>query len=342
MRQKCALTNFLKSKVLTCIPAILFPLLLFLSCQHSSDSKAVLNEDHWSWINTKTEEGARSQVVNKVLFGENDQLRLHQSMSVFDKKVFCFNDGLGCYVFGLDTKKALYSEKLLEYSHHNNSQFLDIFLNNNDRFPLLLLSRGDYPPSQNEFYLVRVEERNDTILFERIKTIKNTIVEAKNGGSWVVDTKTKTLYMYTMTNGDWRIADNKACIYSFALPDITDSKDVVLGYDDVINYWEYSYWIYQGGTFFNGYLFFNVQNVQSIYGEQLESQMNVLAINARDGLIEAVLPLRESMETEGISIYNSELFVSFKNGNPDQKETDTVFKVIKYSLPQRIINNNLR
>lgn len=323
------------------ITIILLFYFLFIACQKPQDEELASFSDgeHWTWLQSDTQEVSSRQTIFRHLFGDNDQLRLHQSMSLFDNKIFCFNHGVKCNVFDYNTKQELYSLDLPESSHHNNAQFLDVFLNKDDQFPLLLLSRGDYPPNQNEFYIVRVEELNDTVSFKRIKTIRNAISEANYGGSWVADTQTQTLFLYTMTKGDWRVKDNKACVYSFQLPDLTDPGEVVLGYDDVQNYWEYSYLIYQGGAFYNGYLLFNVQSLSRVYGKKLESQKSVLAINTNNGLIEAVLPLKESMETEGICVYNDKLYVSFKDGSSNQKESDTVLKILEYSLPESIINN---
>lgn len=310
-----------------------------VSCNGLFDLDIVTkNALSWSWLESEMTEEASRQLIYKEKMGEDNPLRLHQSMSIYDNKAFCFNHGVDCFVLDTKTKRKYYSESLPESSHHNNAQFLDVYYQSGDKYPLLLLSRGDYPPNQNEFYIVRVEEKNDSISFHRVKTIKNTIVEAKNGGSWFADTKTNTLFMYTMTNGDWRVKeDNKASVFSFELPDILDPSEVVLGYEDVKNYWEYTYWIYQGGTFYNGFLYFNVQELPDLNGKKLEGSMNVLAIDARDGLIKAVLPLKESMETEGITVYNNKLYVSYKNGSPIHKATDTVFQLIEYSLPSSIV-----
>jgi len=295
---------------------------------------------NWTWLKSRTTEKAQSRLVHQEVFGDGNKIRLLQSMSMFDNKAFCFNDGLYCYVFDIDSKIKYNTRDLPEESHHNNAQFLDIYYQEGDKYPLLLLSTGNYPPDQNEFYVVRVTENNGFIIFTKIKTIKNVLYEARNGGSWVADTKTGTLYMYAMTKSDWRVTgDNIFCVFSFDLPDLLDPSDVILQYDDVKNYWEYSYLIHQGGTFYNGYLLFNVQSLNTIGDVVLESSYNVLAVNTRDGSIDAVLPLDVSLETEGISVLNDKLYVSFKNGSPNQNADDVMFKLIEYTLPKSIIKN---
>lgn len=313
---------------------ILAPLLSMLlsSCQKFQEN----NEDtlEWVWLKTGKTEKSQYRVVHQELFGEGNTIRWLQSMGLYDNKVFCFEAGTECCVFDLNTKVHYQSNPLPEYSHHNNAQFLDIYYQEDDKYPLLLLSRGDYPPNQNECYIVRVEEREEFICFSRIKTIKNTLVEANYGGSWIADTKTGTLYMYSLTKGDWRLRnDNHFCVFSFDLPDVMTSADAILDYSNVKNYWEYSYLIPQGGTFYRGYLFFNVQSISSIGDFSLQSSFNVLAINSLSGEVDAVLPLDETMETEGICVYNDLLYISFKNGGDDQDIDDVVFRLDEYSLP---------
>lgn len=318
-----------------------FVILSFLFLLYSCDSLETQDDNNsklkWLWVMEDTRENANKRIVHQETFGENNQIRLLQSMSLFDNKVFCFNDGTECYIFNIDSKKVFNSGALPEKSHHNNAQFLDVYFDKGDKYPLLLLSRGDYPPNQNEFYIVRVIEKNDSITFHRVKTIKNTIAEAKNGGSWVADEDHNKLFLYCMTTGDYRKKeDNVFCVFSFDLPNIMDSRDCTLTYDDVTNYWEYQYLIHQGGTYYNGYLFFNVQNLTSIYGVPLESSFNVIAINVKNGKVEIALPIDNSIETEGIGILNDKLYVCHKNGNSKQDKNSVVFRLYEYSLPASI------
>lgn len=294
----------------------------------------------WHWLEADLYENREMRLIHEVQFDKNNNLRQHQSMCLYDNKAFCFNDGRDSYVFDINTNKEWQTADMPQKCHHNNAQFLDVYYEAEDKYPLLLLSRGDYPPSQNEFYIFRVVENNDSIYFHKVKTIKNIILEAKNNGSWLADTQNQMLYMYTMSNGDWQVTkDNHFCIYAFELPNLLDESDVTLKYEDVKSYWEYDYLIHQGGTFYNGYLFFNVQGLVSVGNNLLDSSFNVIAINSKTGEIDAVLPIDNSMETEGISIYNEKLYVSFKNGIPDQRPNDIVLRINEYTLPSSIVNN---
>lgn len=291
----------------------------------------------WKWLDTGILETAAKRLIYEEQFGEGNSIRLNQSMAIHDGKVFCFNDGQECRVYDMETKQKFKSNELPDYSHHNNAQFLKTYYKETDKYPLLLLSRGNYPPSQNELFVVRVTEENQTFSFEIVKTIHNSINEAKFNGSWVADEDHGTLFLYCMTTGDWRKKeDNVFCIFSFPLPDVTNTDNVDIGYEDVLDKWVYSYLIHQGGTCYNGFLFFNIQDLNSINGHLLSSYKNVLAINADNGHVEAFLPLEDNKETEGISVYNNKLYVSFKDGNSEQQPYNTVFSLYEYSLPSMI------
>ena len=123
-------------------------------------------------------------------------------MSISQNRIFCFNHGSECRVFDFITKENLKVHPLPDISHHNNAQFLNLYYDTKDKYPLLLLSRGDYPRSHNEVYVVRVFESDGEISFKVIKTIHNTLNEAMYNGSWVVDQDQNKLFLYTMSIGD--------------------------------------------------------------------------------------------------------------------------------------------
>ena len=271
-------------------------------------------------------------------FGEGNSIRYHQSLSVFGDIAFCFNHGEECRIYDLRTGERQFSDPLPDKSHHNNAQFSNVYFEPDDELPLLVLSRGDYPPNPNDFYIVRVEEEDGYYSFSVVKTVHNTIQEAQNNGSWVIDEEHGKLFLYCMTAGDYRVKnDNSFCVFSFCLPDITDPEDVTLSYEDVLQKWEYTYLVHQGGTYYNGYLFFNVQSLSTVEGKDVVSSKSVIAINASDGRIDIVLPLDDIKETEGISVCNNKLYVSFKEGSQNQSATNTVFSLKEYSLPKSII-----
>lgn len=296
----------------------------------------------WTWIDDGQKEQAVERLIYEEQFGEENALRLNQSMSVWQDNAFCFIHGSECKVLNFNTKEWLQSDPLPEQSHNNNAQFLNTYYDSEDNYPLLLLSRGDYPPNQNDAYIVRVKEDNQHFYFSIVKTIHNTIQEARYNGSWIIDEEHKKIYLYCMTKGDWRLKENNNFIvFSFPLPDILESSDISLGYNDVLDRWEYPYLIHQGGTYYNGYLFFNVQSMKSYEGRKIGTSKDVIVVNTVNGRIEAIMPLTERKETEGICIYNNKLYISFKNGNSEQNAMDIVFTINEYTLPASIVKRKI-
>lgn len=144
-----------------------FPYLLIISltvcsaCEDISDNQDL----KWSHINTGKEEPAIEKIVYEETFDRGSDLRENQSMCIWGGKAFCFNDGKVCKVLDMESKKWLYSEPLPVSSHQNNAQFLNTYYEEEDKYPLMLLSRGDYPPSSNNAYIVRVSEVNNIFFF---------------------------------------------------------------------------------------------------------------------------------------------------------------------------------
>lgn len=307
-------------------------------CISCEDERSTLK---WTWIDSGQKEASQAKLVYKEFFGDGNALRFHQSLCVWSNKAFCINDGEECKVLDLNSKEWLEAGALPDKSHHNNAQFSNIFFRDGDQYPLLLLSRGSYAPDQNCVYIVRITETDGRFHFSLIKTIRNTIKEAVYNGSWVIDCEHKRLFLYTMTSGDYRVTEgNFFCVFSFNLPDITNAKDVTLGYEDVIDRWEYSYLTLQGGTYCNNYLIFNVQSLESVNGRKdLVTNKDVIAVNSMTGRIEAILPLEETIETEGIAVFDNKLYVSFKHGSPNQEANSVVFALYEYALPSSLIKN---
>lgn len=317
-------------------------ILLFIIAVLSSCGANIDQEDvpglYWTWLERNYKESAIEQLIYEEPYGVGNSIRFNQSMCICNNKVFCFNLGNECKVLSLDSKEWLSTSVLPEDSHNNNSQFLKRRYDIRDKYPLLLLSRGDYPPSQNDVYIVRVQETDDNFSFSIVKTIHNRIREAQYGGSWVIDEDHQKLFLYTMTNGDWRLRDNnKFCVFSFTLPDISNEEDVVLSYKDVLDKWEFQYLALQGGTYYNNRLYFNVESINFYAQYRLLSSKNVLGINVESGKVEVVMPLFENKETEGICVYNNRLYISFKDAEQSQDPTSIIFYLKEYSLPKSFI-----
>lgn len=139
--------------------------------------------------------------------------KFNQSMAAYNGRFFCFNDASSndgfCVVIDISTKSVLaFVETIpsvLVSSHINNACFTDVYYDADDTYPLLLLSRGDYPGWSDvakEMYIFRVVETNGVFSFTHIKTIKTE--QYIFGASWEYDANRKMIWGHLCKHGDWR------------------------------------------------------------------------------------------------------------------------------------------
>ncbi len=286
-------------------------------------------------------------------YGTSEQLadgaltKWDQSMAIYGGKIFLFldsaaesdpNAGYSFVVIDYETKQIEYRGMMpSQNSHHNNAQFLDVFYDSSDTFPLLLMSRGDYPSSSmsDKFYIMRIVENSGVYTISIIKTITCTLPQADYNGSWVCNTQNNRLYLYTMLLGTWQVTEaqgNKFVIYEFDMFDPTDPTDLTITSSDVRKMTKYDYLILQGGTCWGGKLFLPIESYTKINEIVPSYTGHVCAIFNPDlGFIENMI-VTDSMENEGCAIYNGKLYVASKNGNGSVETTTPVFKIMEYSF----------
>lgn len=261
----------------------------------------------------------------------------NQSMAIYGKKIFCFQDtsiesvrtsGEAVTIYDYDTKQLVGSGNNPVTAHCNNAQFTDIFWDENDEFPLLMLSNGDYPSANSPyFHLLRISVSGTDYTFTIVKTMSCTIPAALNNGSWIVNCRQKRLWMYTLTNGTFTITEgNRFALYEFEMPDFTTGDPVTLTETDVVRYSEFDYCILQGGTEHGGLLYLPVQNASRINGEPFSPEdstangvQGILVVDPNLGRIINVVPFT-GPEPEGIAICESKILVSQKNGNASSQD----------------------
>ena len=95
----------------------------------------------WRWTDSELQEKTTKRLVCEEQYGNDNTIRQHQSMSIFDGIAFCINDGDECRIFDITSKESFYSDPLPDKSHHNNAQFSHYYYDEKDRYPLLFLSR---------------------------------------------------------------------------------------------------------------------------------------------------------------------------------------------------------
>ena len=280
--------------------------------------------------------GTRNVILSQNYYSGMVQNK-NQSMAIYDGKIFLFQDtsygsvaesGEAVTVYDYETMELIGSGNNPITAHCNNAQFTDIFWDDDDDFPLVMLSNGDYPESNAPyFHLLRISVSGSTYTFTVVKTISCNIPAALYNGSWVVNCRQKRLWMYTFTIGPFTVTEgNRFALYEFAMPDFTTGDAVTLTAADVVRYTVFDYCILQGGTEHGGLLYLPVQNAYKINGEPFSPEISInnglhgiLVIDPDLGRIVNVVPF-QGPEPEGIAVWDSKILVSQKRG--DASSTD--------------------
>lgn len=303
--------------------------------------------DVHSSSSNNSEQSYKTETILEYYYGNNGSLtQWDQSMAVYGDKAFLFldttaetinNAGYSFVVIDLVTKEIVFKGNTpTRDCHNNNAQFLDTFYSSNDQYPLLLLSRGDYPSSEEagKCYIVRVTEQSNEFKLTIIKTISCTLEQAKYNGSWVTD-RCGNLFLYTMTIGDWKTPEtdgNKFVLYRFNMFNPLNTTDIVLSENDVISSSTFDYCILQGADGFNGKLYMPIGHYTKLNGIPTSSDPNIIAVvNPINGLIEETIP-SDAMENEGASIFNGKLYVSSKNVTGTSETMSPTFKIQSIEL----------
>lgn len=262
--------------------------------------------------------------------------RYNQSIAVADNRIFAFADSGFFDITNGENNVIVYDATTMQEvgrgctgiadSHHNNAQFLkSIKYDINDKYPLLVLSRGDYPGASadyKQFYIMRVIENDGVFIFERLKTITCNVVNVSYNGSWIYDEVNEVVYMYTHTIGNYQIRDgNNTCIIGFPLSiaEIKNTSDLTLNNEDVISRIVLPYGVWQSGECYNGRLYMPTQYMTEFNGtkQPFSGNNRLLVINPNDGNIDSLVPITEGIEPEGISIYDNKMYISYHNGAPN-------------------------
>lgn len=319
----------------------------FIESQTGMSKNSIYFGNRISLCPTEREQSCNVEdIISKTYADGGSLLQWDQSMAIYGNKAFLFLDtraesdpdaGYSFAVVDLANGNILFRGNTpTRDCHNNNAQFLDVFYNEDDTYPLLLLSRGDYPssPDAGKCYIVRIVESEGIYTLSIIKTISCTIPQARYNGSWVTD-RHGNLYLYTMTIGDFQTpesAGNKFVIYRFDMFDPTDGVDITLSDNNVRGKSVFDYCVLQGGDSFGGKLFLPIQGYTKINGVVPSFTGHIIAvIDPIKGVVESMIP-SDKLENEGIAIYNGAIYVSSKNGGGTSATTAPTFKIQKYNF----------
>lgn len=140
----------------------------------------------------------------------------NQSLAIWDGKYFCFNDtnhtrGF-CVVINMTDNQVIERVETAPVeiggSHLNNAQFTDLFYTVNDKYPLLILSRGDYASgsaSDEAFHVVRITEESGHFVFTHIKKVLINTKYTHFNNSVIYDAARNYIWSYAQTQ-EWTYA----------------------------------------------------------------------------------------------------------------------------------------
>lgn len=278
-------------------------------------------------------------------YGGSNIKTIAQGMAIYNDKIFVFIDnvaqkqefGVSVYSLSVSNMGIRSVQHIGDYpspskSHQNNAQFTNVFYAQEDTYPLLLLSCGDYPGGDTNCYIVRIQENNNEFVFSIVKTISCTLQEAQYNGSWVADYNQKRLWLYTLTKGTYLVTkNNNMCLFEFELPDLSSSEQVTLTESDVVKFTLLPYGVIQGADVHAGKIFIPVERLREANGVPAYYPNHcIIVVNPNTGSIENVIP-SDTLENEGICIYNGRLYITAKDGLPASDDA-VMFKIIEYDF----------
>ena len=254
-------------------------------------------------------------------------LAIHEGIAVIPK------DGTRFVIMNIASGEFLYHGEFPQ-SHHNNAiQFSNTFYDVADRFPLLLLSSGDYENPSNKAMVLRMSNDYTMTL---IKEIDCSLANVQYNGSFVADFSTNRLWLYTFTNGSYEVRENNnVVIYEFALPNIKTSESVTLSKDDILKEIILPVCTMQDAVAYGGKLWFPCSYADYINGfPTSEEGMNdniILVLNPNNGVIESAIKGVAGLEPQGIDFYNGKMYYTCKNSGVTEIGK-TAFRFYEYSF----------
>lgn len=252
---------------------------------------------------------------------EEHRLCDNQSIAVFGKYMFIFLEAGGCDILDMETKEIIaQAETLSTNNHQNSAQFTDLYYDQDDEFPLLLVSR----------YMKNTGTNNDGCLVYRVTrsesvftmTLITTILwdHTTYGVDWCMDSKTKTLYGIAFLNGDYTVTQNNPShVVGFGFPsadDLRTNQTITLTDDDIKSSFTIEHQIVQGCTMHNGVIYV----AYVLNDESAAVKCFVGAVDVDSQQIVSKIPLLVRLECEGVAIQDGTMYVSQRRGSDSGTE----------------------
>lgn len=259
----------------------------------------------------------------------------HQSMAIFNDKVFLFNEENDMSVFDINDIEDFENVTVPDTDHSNSAQFTDIFYNENDTYPLVLISGCEANGTQANLYVLRIQESGGQYTVSLVKTISFANQKIKNYGfSACADLNRRKLIVEYNKNGNWQITTNNPIVFEeYDLPNLTDGNDITLDNGNVVA--EYPYFTLQGMTWYDNKIFCacGFPNTESYWRNKygnLGIGIVILVFDSETFAFKNIIPEINS-EAEGICVYNKKLYLSVRN-NTNTSPTAIAFRLTEFNF----------
>ena len=257
--------------------------------------------------------------VNSTDFPEVETYRVfqNQSIAIYAGYVFVFFGNGGGIAIDFETKTIIngFTSEPVGHNHQNCAQFTDIFYDTNDEFPLIIISRcGNSSPNdpQTEYdtcLIYRITRSGTEFTFTLINTIACDV--ASYGNDWVYDSVNRTISMLTPKNATYNVSVNNPILFStWVMPDaesILSGAQITLFAKDRIGVAECENVVMQAACAFGTDIFFGAQDGTTT--------RYVYVMDMSNGIVKTKIPLVNSHELEGVTIYDGKLYVAHRNGS---------------------------
>lgn len=251
----------------------------------------------------------------------NYELWRNQSIVIYNNVVFLFQASQEkCVTLDFTTQDITGEWDIIGAGHANSAQFTDMFFDESDTYPLLMISKcsnqstSTYQNDSAIFY--RVQYNDNAFTFTKLSEV--FLNATTYGSTWVVDNNSKTLICSYYKNGNYTVRTNNPTYFAaFRLPSkatIIAGTDTTYMENDAETIFETGFVIMQGGFAHNGLVYLGVSDY--LYGYS----HSVWVYDIFNKSILSIVDLASPKETEGVCMYNNKIYVSQRAGSDTASE----------------------
>lgn len=268
----------------------------------------------------------------------NVDYRRQQTMALWGNYLFCLEDNADntghCQIFEFDTLSNS-SEPICSMSiagrHANSAEFTNVYYDNDDEFPLLLISYF-YPGTKAGLFRIVRDGTNfsATLIKEIVLSGSKFALADSYGSSFTINYVTNTLYAF-IPQERWNDYFYKPVLaYSFQLSDILEtSGDITLTESDIKQSYEVPWFILQSILVVNGLIY--IPCSAPVASPFMGYTGNIMIVVDPNGfVVKNIVPLNNTLEPEGLIVSGNDLCISFRRSTaPDGS---LAFEIEKYTF----------